>query len=240
MSRHPHTLILPGLDGTGLPLGPFAEAWSAHARTSVVAYPSDRFLEYDALADLVAGRMPPEGPVVLIAESFSGPVAARLAVAQPGRVAAVVLAGSFVARPWPWLPAAIAMPFCNGVTMRLGRDRSILRALLLNGHADPEAAARACEAVGSVPLDVLAARLRCALRAAWSAPVCSTVPMLYLRATRDRLVHDYAVREARRRFVHATVVPIDAPHMLLETAPAAAASAIAAFLDRVEHRGAVR
>lgn len=240
MSRSPITLILPGLDGTGLPLGRFAEAWSAHARTSVVAYPSDRFLEYDAPADLVAARMPPEGPVVLIAESFSGPVAARLATAQPRRIAAVVLAGSFVACPWPGLPAAIAMPFCNGVTMRLGRRPSLLRALLLNGHADPETAACAHEAIGSVPPDVLAARLRCAMRAAWSMPGRCTVPLLYLRATRDRLVHDYAVREALRRFVHAVVVPIDAPHMLLETAPAAAAAAIAAFLDRAVHLGAVR
>lgn len=239
MLQYPNTLILPGLDGTGRLLAPFVDALPAGARAVAVAYPSDRFLDYDALAEFVIGRMSPEGRVVVVAESFSGPVAARLAMALPRRIAAVVLAGSFVAGPWPGWLAAAAMPFCNGATMRACRGLPLLRALLLNGHADPEPAARAYEAIGSVPPEVLAARLRCALRARWTMPGPCSVPLLYLRATRDRLVGRYAVRETMRRFANMTEVPIDAPHMLLETAPASAARAIDEFLEGVDRAGAL-
>jgi pimeloyl-ACP methyl ester carboxylesterase len=58
-----------------------------------------------------------------------------------------------------------------------------------------------------------------------------TVPVLYLRASEDRLVPasagDAVLRHARR----ATLVEIEGPHFLLQTAPERAAREIHRFID---------
>lgn len=56
-----------------------------------------------------------------------------------------------------------------------------------------------------------------------------SLPVLYLRARHDRLVPPATALQILRLAPGAQLVDIDAPHMLLQAAPAAAADAIAAF-----------
>ncbi|MEW6284578.1 MAG: alpha/beta hydrolase, partial [Candidatus Eremiobacterota bacterium] len=64
----PHLLLLPGLDGTGRMFEPFLRGLPPGLEVSVTAYP-DRLQPY---ADLERYLSWPEGPCVLVAESFSG------------------------------------------------------------------------------------------------------------------------------------------------------------------------
>jgi pimeloyl-[acyl-carrier protein] methyl ester esterase len=57
------------------------------------------------------------------------------------------------------------------------------------------------------------------------------VPALYLRATEDRLVPRRCADAIAESVAHTRIVDIEAPHMLLQVAPAAAAVAVRAFAD---------
>ena len=57
-----------------------------------------------------------------------------------------------------------------------------------------------------------------------------SLPVLYLRARHDRLVPPANALQILRQAPGTQLVDIDAPHMLLQAAPAAAAEAVAAFL----------
>jgi pimeloyl-ACP methyl ester carboxylesterase len=55
------------------------------------------------------------------------------------------------------------------------------------------------------------------------------VPILYLRASTDRIVPRSASRRIKRLVASARIVDIDGPHYLLQACPAAAVDAVTSF-----------
>lgn len=76
-------VILPGLDGTDLLLGRFVDLAPVDCRVKVLPLPDNPADDYESLAASVAERIRPMGPCHLIAESFSGPLAIRIAQRHP-------------------------------------------------------------------------------------------------------------------------------------------------------------
>lgn len=76
-------ILLPGLDGTGRLFAPLIKILPSHYSPLVVAYPHDETLSYAALIDYVQGLIPKEESHILVAESFSGPIAINLASSNP-------------------------------------------------------------------------------------------------------------------------------------------------------------
>lgn len=95
----PILVLLPGMDGTGLLFRWFLEALPEDVETVVLSYPTRVFAGYDALVDLVRGRLPVDRRFVMVAESFSGPVALRIAAEMPKGLIGLVLVASFVSGP---------------------------------------------------------------------------------------------------------------------------------------------
>jgi pimeloyl-[acyl-carrier protein] methyl ester esterase len=233
----PKLVLLPGLDGTGRLFGPLRAAireLDPSRRVEAVSFPPDRPLDYPALVELVAGAHPPGERIVLVAESFSGPLAVLLAQRIPDQVAAVVLAATFVSPP---VPAASALaPFLRswafrGPFFRPSFIRSIVRRLLLDGTASASLVDEVVQSVRSVDPEVLAARSREVLRVDVSDKFRgSRVPMLYLHASRDVLLGRRALREIQRHRPDVPVVAFDTPHLLLQTRAPECAREILAFL----------
>jgi hypothetical protein len=70
-------ILLPGFDGTGTLFAPFLRALPPGIEPVVVTYPADRNPSADELVGFVLKRLPESEPFVLIAESFSGPIALK-------------------------------------------------------------------------------------------------------------------------------------------------------------------
>ncbi|HEY0160027.1 MAG TPA: alpha/beta hydrolase [Thermoanaerobaculia bacterium] len=208
-------VVLPGLDGTGKLLAPFA----AQCDARVVSYPPDRELTLDEYAALAAAQV--DRDTLLVAESFSGPVAVRIAARQ--EVAGLVLVGSFVTPPLP--PLLRALPLTT--MARLQMPDWMLSFWMLSPYATPAGVRDFREAIGLVRPRVLASRIRLTLAVDERETLARTrMPLLDLRGTHDRLV----LRDARQRIVQARpdagVADLEAPHALLYTRPAEAWSAI--------------
>ena len=219
-------VLLPGLDGTGRLLADVAAALAPDYDVAIIAYPTQEPLSYDALVAYVRQRLP-QRPFLLLGESFSGPVALRLAAEAPPLLEAVVICASFARLDIALKPMLAALA---GIVSPRLVPTALLGRLLAGGRAQPALLAGLRRCLSDVAAPVLAARLREALRVDLpAAGVAVGQPLLYLRATDDRLMPASApdTVAAIARDMHITA--IRAPHFLLQSEPARCADAIRAF-----------
>jgi len=224
-------VVLPGLDGTGKRLAEFVAQLGAYCDARIVRYPAHLPLAYEALERLVRAALPANRSFVLLAESFSGPIAVRIAADRPPNLRAVILCASFVKSPYP-LPRWAAPLAAHVPVKSLPRW---LRGLLLWG---PGPAARiptqAQRASAGVAAPVLRARLAALLSVDASAAAARVrVPMLVICARRDRLVGARAARRILRCAPQAELVELEGPHLLLQTRAHECAAEILRFLRRL-------
>ncbi|WP_437660778.1 alpha/beta fold hydrolase [Sorangium sp. So ce1182] len=229
-------LLLPGLDGTGALFAPFLEALSADIAPEVVSYPADRALDYDALEALVAERLPADGPYALLGESFSGPLALRLASRRPGGLVGVVLVATFVTNP-VWIVPSLARHLVGAWLFRRRPPAFVARRYLVGARASAEWLERFAANAETVDPAVMAARVREVLTVdARTLLQGCAAPLLYLGAAGDALVPPRVLRELCRLRPDLECATVEAPHLVLQLAPEASARAIEEFLRRAAGR----
>lgn len=218
------------MDGTGRLFAPLLARLPASVRPQVLVYPTDEPLGYDELLALVRPQLPADD-FVLLGESFSGPLALRLAAERPPGLRGLILAASFVESPLRWAPAGM-LPFVAPLAFSAPAMRIAARMLGVHRCA-PEVPALFRAANAAVHHKVLARRARAILELRPPALALPELPVLVLAARQDRVVGASSVAAIVRRLPHAQVEWFDAPHLLLQAAPAEAAACIAAFVARV-------
>lgn len=221
-------LLLPGMDGTGRLFAPLVDHLPASIDPRVIAYPVDALLAYDALLDHLRPLLPQRGPWYLLGESFSGPLALRLAAARPPGLAGVILAATFVTPPLAlprWLHRLAVPALFSAPLMRLGA-----RALGVHRLA-PELRAEFHAASAAVAPAVLACRARATLGVDLRslAGSLADLPILALAARHDRVIDRRRTAEILALLPHADLRWFDAPHLLLQSRPAETAAAILEF-----------
>lgn len=219
-------VLLPGLDGTGRLFEPLLGVIPRHIPTRVITYPQERPMSLDELVGYVWREISGESRVVLLAESFSGPVAVRYAADHADQVAAVVLCASFVRSPaWSWLRHLACPMFFREPFMALGR-------CLLGGGELPTGEQKLLkDAIAQVPPWILADRVRQVLTVdCVDALVLCKMPILYLQAGRDRMVGRQCVSEVMAAGPQVAVRTVDGPHLLLQARPREAWEAIEAWI----------
>jgi len=221
-------LILPGLDGTGKLLTDFVEALEPDIPADVVSYPSDVAMDYEQLAGLVE-KFLPEGKFLLIAESFSGPIAIRLAVKLPERFVGLVLCATFAKSPYTWLK-----PFRGLLDLPLPIPAiGLIDKFTMGRWITPNWKDRIMVAVKALRPEVARKRLSEVLAVDASTDLANiNNPILYLQASEDRLVPRRAWLHIRSVAPRARLATIEGPHFLLQAKPNGAAEAIRSFASR--------
>lgn len=224
----PVFILLPGMDGTGLLFEPLLAALPVGVEVSVHRYPTHEPLTYDALVERVLAALPRGVDYVIVAESFSGPIAVRVAATRPPGLRAVVLCASFARNPVR-LPAWLA-PLVRPGLMRTP-PLALQAHVMLGADAPPALRALLATAIAAVSPEVMALRARELLHVdASDALAASSVPLLYLRATRDRLVSPRSGDHVLQHRPDAMLTEVDGPHLLLQTQPKVCWMAMQAFL----------
>lgn len=211
-------------------LGAFAEQFGVGHDVEIVTYPTHRQLDFAALAELVEARLPSCGHFAIVAESFSGPVAALVASKNPDGLAAIVLVATFAARPMR-LPRAIAvlarwMPMKSGLAIRL------LRPFVFGRWGTRESDRLFKDTIAELPNSLIAFRLRLALEANQLADIAKIgVPIRYIRPTSDRLVSRTAYEKITSANQQVSLSEIAGPHFILQVRPSECAVLITAFIE---------
>lgn len=224
-------VLLPGMDGTGALFDPLVEALAGTIQVKVVRYPLAAPAGYAELERFAEASLPGEGPLILLGESFSGPIAISLAANHSERVRGLILCCTFARNPYPAL--SLLKHLMRLVPFKLVPTH-IAEAALLGRFATPKLRTALSAALAGVSSIALQSRLKAVL-AVDAAPAMGRVgvPILYLRASEDRVVPDAAGDFIRSIQPAAHMVQISGPHCLLQAAPRAAASAIQQFVQAV-------
>jgi pimeloyl-ACP methyl ester carboxylesterase len=222
-------VLLPGLDGSGRLFAPFLAAGPRAFDPDPISYPADRALGYGELAALVRPRLP-RGRFLLLAESFSGPLAVTLAAERPRGLVALVLAATFLRRPL----GPVLHPVRGLVSARLFGlpvPAPLVRHLMAGADAPDTLVEEVRRAVAAVAPEVLALRSAEALAADVRGALGAVeVPILFLAPTRDNLIRRDAHEDVREARPDAEIALLDAPHMVLQRSPHASLERIEEFL----------
>ena len=210
-------VLLPGMDGTGDLFRPLLHVLPAGLEPLVVSYPTDQRLTYAKLTNLVRSMLPDNETFLLLGESFSGPIAIRIASERPAGLKALYLCCTFSTNPHPQFRRL--RPLLNVFPIK--RIPSFVSEFILLGAESTHERRDEFEAALE-PVDPAVIRLRA--REALSIDVTDRlnsveVPTVYLRATDDRVVPKSASEHIQGHLPDMRIVDIEGPHFLIQTKP---------------------
>ena len=198
-----------------------------------VRYPVTGDPDYDALLNWLEAEHPAVGPTIVMAESFSSPLAVRYAARHPDAVRALVVCAGFLRAPANGMALALA-------TLLIGMRPPLwaVRRYLVGADAPAELIDAVRCAIAQTPARVLRARLRAIspvdCRPALAA--CRT-PLLLLSASADRLRDARSTRdETLRARPDVQVQVIDGPHLLAQRCPGEVWSVTERFLNGLDSK----
>jgi pimeloyl-ACP methyl ester carboxylesterase len=223
-------VLLPGMDGTGELFSEFAAALPGGFGLATARYPTEQCLSYCELEGFVRAACPTSGPFVLLAESYSTPLAIKYAASNPDNLVGLVLCAGFATSPvrgWRRLLGWLLAPLMFRIPLP-----SLAAKLWLIGPEAPSSLLRSVRsAVSSVKPMVLTARLQGVLGCEARPEMGQvTVPVLYLQAKQDRLVSPSCLDELRQIKPQMAVAALEGPHLLLQREPHKAAEAVVQFV----------
>ena len=222
-------VMLPGLDGSGDLFRPLLQVLPSQLTSQVIPYPAHRVLSYDALVPFVQEAFPQREPFVLLGESFGGPLALQCAAAPPVNLRAVILSATFATNPVPyhlrWLPWAPSI-------LRFKPPDALIRYYAAGMDSSQDLVELFQQAKSKTRWQVLAARLQAVREVdVRTALQNCRVPLLCLRAIRDRLVKRRCHLEMLSVRPDMKVIEMNSPHFLLQRRPDEAAKAIMTFIN---------
>lgn len=228
-----HLVLLPGLDGTGKLFKPFIDQLSDSVAVTVIAYPPDRHIPFASLADYIIPTLPTDKPLVLLGESYSGPVALSLAARDDLNIHAVILVATFARYPVSLLkrltrflplsllfrlpiPGFVIRHFCFGKWANAELNHMLRTSVRTNA---PAVLARRARSGSNVDVTDLLSKIN--------------APCLYLSASDDKMVPVRALQDLGKMMPTLKVVTIPGPHFILQTRPEKCFAAINDFLNKL-------
>lgn len=225
-------VLLPGMDGTGTLFSEFIAMLPGTYEAVAVSYPTEQYLPYSELEEIVRVACPTSEPFVLLAESFSTPLALQYAATNPTNLAGLVLCAGFAASPvkgWRRFLGSLLAP----LMFHLPLPNLAAKLWLVGPDAPTSLLVSVRDAISSVQPRVLAARLRAVLASDVRRAVGQIgVPILYLQAKQDRLVSASCLKVIQWSKPDVAVAVLDGPHLLLQKHPLKAVEVVMEFASR--------
>lgn len=221
-------ILMPGLNGTDGLFQDFIKQSPEHFEPVALSYPTNEALTYEELTEWVCKKLSGESaPVVLVGESFSGPLSLFVANKIPENIIAVVLVASFISSPRPAFLKALPWSLGFALTKPLYALRTVL-----SGSSKATYIIKAISAeMQKVQPKVLAHRVRQTLSVnAANALAACKLPILYMQAASDIVVPKSALRKILSITSSVKVAVFPTQHFLLQSAPNEAWLAISEFV----------
>jgi pimeloyl-ACP methyl ester carboxylesterase len=228
-----HLVLMPGLDGSGKMFQPFLEQLPVECKVTVISYPGDRTIEFSDLDDYVCERLPRETPLILIGESYSGPVAVMLSQRAELDIRGIVFVATFAHFPTTFIKL-LSRLLPLSLLFSLPSPDFVIKRYCFGRWATPRLTSLVRQSVSGNKPAVIAHRSRSGAAVdVRSSLVTISVPCLYIRASDDRLVPERALQDFVEHIPQLEQAEVDGPHCLLQARPRACLAAIQYFIDNI-------
>ena len=224
-------ILLPGVYGTGLMFSPLIDAMPVEYECQVISYPIDKVMSYSELTAYVADQIPQDKPFVILAESFSGPIALMLSEVLGDNLKALILVCTYVTNPHPWLAKLSSFVLKDRIVAR-PPSRFMARFMIAGFEMDDEMLDLAFSIQRRVSPRVFRYRLYEAMKVDVSSVLKQvTLPILQMYSTNDRVIPRSAQDKIKKIRPDIKWVAISAPHYLLQTKAEECVCHIKPFLE---------
>lgn len=232
-----HIVLLPGLDGSGRMFRPFLEQLPLNYKVSVIAYPGDRHIPFQELVDFILDQLAENQPLLLVGESYSGPVIAALSQQSQLNICGLVFVATFAKFPGSFIKTLSRM-LPLSLLFRFRPPAAFIRHYCFGKWTTTEAINMVWDSIANNRASVIASRARSGTRVDVRSLLAGiSQPCLYIRASADRLVPARAMNDFVENIPQLQQVEIDGPHCLLQAQPAACLQAINYFVGGIAEEG---
>lgn len=219
-------VLLPGMDGTGDLFSPLLKALP-ELHCDVISLPIAGNQSYPALTKVIRDQLPTDD-FVLLAESFSGPIAAALAKENIANLKGIIFVATFLSAPKPIL-IKISQYLPIRLLIGLPLSTLFLKALFLGANASSDVVAQFRATLVSLPPALIKDRLE-SMRTLRVNAEKSVLPVVYLQPSSDHLVPSNKIIEFTHHFDNILVELIDGPHFILQANSVECAQAITKWI----------
>ena len=233
--------FLPGLHGTAELYGGIKERLPHHFQSEYINIPSSGKQDYRTLTDWLDKKLTDDShdldkiqqKRIIIAESFSGPLALRWAAKNPDKVAGVILVASFCETPLnPGISLLALLPLRPLFMVK--PPTKALRHFLIGDDASDEEVTRLRAVVQTIPSATLTKRVRAILELMErDSPSLPNVPMMFLQAQTDNLIPWDAQQKLESCYPNARTHWIESPHLMLQRHPQQSLKLILEFVSDI-------
>ena len=221
------------MDGTGILFGRLVPNIQG-LEVLILPLPNEGPQDYKSLSGHIL-KLLPEEDFILVAESFSGGIAALLSQQVIPHLKGIIFVASFLSAPQkiiakfaPFLPLRFLahLPF-SGV---------VYRHFFLGKNAGNDEIKLFKSAVDTVPTNALKLRLKIIARSEYDG-FKSSVPVVYIVAAQDKLVNPGKRLEFVQAYTEVTFSVLDGPHFILQAKPKESAAAIVEAASLLTNKG---
>jgi len=230
-------VFLPGMDGTDISFEPLRELLPQDINVKVIQYPVDELLSFDETVQCAKDQIQSDQQdVIVIAQSFSGPVAIALVGSGKLKAKCLILCSTFAKSPRPVLFKILSyLPL--ELLIRLPFPRFLLKHVIEGGDEATDLFLAMWQRVKPlVPAKTLIHRLKVISQVdvrGWLPKL--TIPCLYIQASSDRSVPASSLFDFTETITDLRVKRIKGPHFILQAQPEESLSAIENFVDLITH-----
>jgi len=219
--------MLPGLDGTGELFEEFSNHLPSSLSKSFCRYSCDPSLGYDELQEFAEQILPIDAPYVVLGESFSGPIAIRIASRRPEFLKGLVLVNTFLSCPRPSL--GNMLPLIPDSVLRRPPS-ALIKYMVKECENDSFASEKVSSIIVKLKVSLVRSRLQSIreIDVSWEASEVK-VPVCILQSVRDTFIPRVATRSLNSAFIDAMSIAMPGNHFLLQTFPKKSAATVARF-----------
>jgi pimeloyl-[acyl-carrier protein] methyl ester esterase len=228
-------IFLPGMDGTGISFDPLGQVLPQDVIVKIIHYPTDRLLSFEETVQCARDQIQfDQEDVIVLAESFSGPVAVALIGSGQLKAKCLILCSTFAKSPRPVLFRILSyLPL--ELLIRLPFPRFLLKYVVKGGEEATDLFLDMWQRVKAlVPAKVLAHRLKVISMVdvrGWLPKLA--IPCCYIQATSDRSVPASSLFYFTEAISDLRVKRIRGPHFILQAQPQASLNAIQNFVGLI-------
>ena len=222
--------FLPGLHGTAELYDVVKARLPKQIQAEFVELPTSGKQDYNTLTTWLDEKLPHGQMRLVIAESFSGPLALQWAEKRPDEVAGIVLVSSYCDAPFN--PGIALLPLRPLFMVK--PPRNTLRHFLIGEDASEAEVANLSSVVQTIPSATLSKRVRSILGLMErDSPVLPNTPMMILQAQSDNLIPWEAQRKLEACYPNARTHWIESPHLMFQRYPEQCLEYILEFVSEI-------